>query len=407
MTFVSSFQTTTTQIGILRYLTRWQQQRCVVSCVAATRDGHTTITTNESTDKLIEWLETKSGFSSLVAVDTNNQGLRGLYATKDIKSGQIIVAIPYSSALLVGDSTWARKILDDCSSGDDNTVIGDGWSTDDLEDVYQGLDFLNNFVGNVEYSQYVNSLPSMPKNGDDEAGLTPDFWNCNTISGLEVPAFVDQIQRRKQIVEQVAKRNNVNEDELRWVTFLIRSRRMTTLNMIDDPYSKTKPLFGVFPLRQKKIEQIQGYLIPLIDMANHAINPNACLKISINLLTRAFDTTSSFVLKALRPIKKGEEVTITYGEGDETSLYLLDKYGFFVEDNEADKKIDWKYLNPQFTTSLEEDRAELVKLEQLSPDSKLLSKSASSYSESTRTMLTFRIMMKHLSKNNAALNSLI
>jgi hypothetical protein len=182
---------------------------------------------------------------------------------------------------------------------------------------------------------------------------------------------------------------------------------MTTLNMIDDPYSKTKPLFGVFPLRQKKIEQIQGYLIPLIDMANHAINPNACLKISINLLTRAFDTTSSFVLKALRPIKKGEEVTITYGEGDETSLYLLDKYGFFVEDNEADKKIDWKYLNPQFTTSLEEDRAELVKLEQLSPDSKLLSKSASSYSESTRTMLTFRIMMKHLSKNNAALNSLI
>jgi hypothetical protein len=364
--------------------------------VAATRDCHTTITKNESTDKLIEWLDTKSGFSSLVKVDTNNQDLRGLYATKDIRSGQIIVDVPYSTALLVGDSTWDRKV----HINYDDTAIGDGWSTDDLEDVYQGLNFLTNFVGNVEYAQYVNSLPSMPKNGVDETGLTPDFWDFNTFSGLEIPAFVDQIYGRKKIVEEVAKRNKVNEDELRWVTFLIRSRRMTTLNMIDDPNSKTKPLFGVFPLRQKKIEQIQGFLIPLIDMANHATNPNACLKVSINPLTRAFDTTSSFVLKALRPIKKGEEVTITYGEGDETSLYLLDKYGFFMEDNEADTKIDWDELNPQFTTSLEDDLVELAKLEQLSLDSKLHSKSASTYSESKRTMLAFRIMMKRLSKNN-------
>lgn len=386
MTVVFSFQTTTTRIGILRGLTRWQQQRAV-SCVAATQDGHTTITKNESTDKLIEWLDTKSGFSSLVEIDTNNQDLRGLYATRDIRSGQIIVDIPYSSALLVGDSTWDRKIH----------INYDDIVTDDLEDVYQGLNFLNNFVGNVEYAQYVDSLPSMP-NGD-EAGLTPDFWDFNTISGLEIPPFVKQIHARKQILEQVAKRNNVNEDELRWVTFLIRSRRMTTLNMIDDPNSKTKPLFGVFPLRQKRIEQVQGYLIPLIDMANHATNPNACLKVSINPLTRAFGTTSSFLLKALRPIKKGEEVTITYGEGDETSLYLLDKYGFFVEDNEADKKIDWKELNPQFTTSLEDDLVELTMLEQLSLNSKLFSKSASNYSE-IMTMLTFRVMMKRLKMAN-------
>jgi hypothetical protein len=369
--------------------------------VAEKKDCHTTISKNESTDQLITtcnvWLDTKSGFSSLVKVDTNNQDLRGLYATKDIRSGQIIVDVPYSTALLVGDSTWDRKV----HINYDDTAIGDGWSTDDLEDVYQGLNFLTNFVGNVEYDQYVNSLPLMPKNGDDEAGLTPDFWDFNTISGLEIPPFVDQIHGRKQIVEEVAKRNNVNEDELRWVTFLIRSRRMTTLNMIDDPNSKTKPLFGVFPLRQKRIEQIQGFLIPLIDMANHATNPNSCLKVSINPLTRAFDTTSSFVLKALRPIKKGEEVTITYGEGDETSLYLLDKYGFFVEDNEADTKIDWDELNPQFTTSLEDDLVELAKLEQLSLDSNLHSKSASNYSESKRTMLAFRIMMKQLRKNNA------
>ncbi|KAL3811634.1 hypothetical protein ACHAXA_001391, partial [Cyclostephanos tholiformis] len=72
----------------------------------AIRDGKNR---NGGTEKLIEWLEYRRGFFSSVTVNTNSQGLRGLYAKNDIMAGQIIVEVPYNSALLVGDTAWVRK----------------------------------------------------------------------------------------------------------------------------------------------------------------------------------------------------------------------------------------------------------------------------------------------------------
>ena len=281
---------------------------------------------NDSTDKMIQWLEGiedgGGSFSSSVKVDSDARtGLRGLFATKDIKSGEIIVEIPYNAALLVGD-TLNAPVFDTF----DEVTGSEDWSEEDFDDVYQGLNFLSTFMKDRDYAPYVNTLPHIPSSGDD-AGLTPDFWSKEYILGLEVPKFVKQILDRKQIVEEVAKKNNVNEDELRWATWMMRSRRITTWNMVDDPNSSDdEKLLGVFPTKSgNKIEQIQGFLIPLIDMANHAHHPNALLKISVNRWTRQFDDTSTFALRALKPINKGEEVTILYGEGDRTSLDLLGK----------------------------------------------------------------------------------
>ena len=63
---------------------------------------------------------------------------------------------------------------------------------------------------------------------------------------------------------------------------------------------------------------------------------------------------------------------------------VIDKYGFFAVGNEADKKIDWEELSPKFTTTLEEDEAELAMTANMNPQSK-------------RTMLSLRILMKRLS----------
>jgi len=314
--------------------------------------------TAKNTDKMMRWLENvdTESFKSSVKIDNNSQtGLRGLYATKDINKGKIIVEVPYNAALLVGDSLSAPVFdtFDEVEGSKD-------WSDDDLDDAYQGLNFLQTFMKDSEYTPYINTLPSIPSSGDD-AGLTPDFWSEEYVKGLEVPRYVKEALDRKQIVEQVAKKNNVNEDELRWATWMMRSRRITTWNMVNDPnIDQDDKLFGVFPTNQK-VEQAQGFLIPLIDMANHAHVPTAVLKISVNKWTRQFDDTSTFALKALKQISEGDEVTICYGEGDRTSLDLLDKYGFFLEGNEADKTIDWEELKPEFTTSLDDDISELAK----------------------------------------------
>lgn len=115
-----------------------------------------------------------------------------------------------------------------------------------------------------------------------------------------------------------------------------------------------------------------------------------------------------------------------------TLHYTVDKYGFFTVENEADKKIDWEKLNPKFTTSLEDDEAELARLEKLSHEdnvdvfmdsdsvstslvenclksnremeqrAEVISATANMQEEknpeSQRTMLSLRILMKRLSK---------
>ncbi|KAL7451278.1 hypothetical protein ACHAWC_003113 [Mediolabrus comicus] len=231
------------------------------------------------------------------------------------------------------------------------------------------------------YSPYVTSLPSKPitinnnNNYDDEEGLTPDFWSDSIITELGLPSYTQQVLNRKQIIKAVASNNNVNESDLQWATYLIRSRRFTTWNMVPDPSSLSEEEaeygsgpFGTFPtinnMKKKKVEQIQGFLVPLIDMANHHPNPNAVMKISVNKWTRKFDTSSSFALRATRPIVQGDEITISYGDGTSTCLELLDKYGFFVDNNQDengvdDNGIDLEKLQPTWDSSVEEDQMEL------------------------------------------------
>ncbi len=55
--------------------------------------------------------------------------------------------------------------------------------------------------------------------------------------------------------------------------------------MVHDPNAEEEDmLFGAFPIQWRNVEQVQGYLLPLIDMANHTHNTNVVLKKSVNLL---------------------------------------------------------------------------------------------------------------------------
>ena len=233
------------------------------------------------------------------------------------------------------------------------------------------------------YDTYLSNLPKPPKSYND-AGLTPDFWPDQLINELEVPPFINEVMTRKHIVNIVAEKNSVDENELRWATWMIRSRRFTTLDMVDDSFTNDNESFfnKIIP---KKVEQIKGFLLPLIDMANHAHEPNAAMKIEVNKWTRKFDDTSSFALLALKPISKNEEITISYGDGDWTCLQMMDKYGFFLKGNTVDESFDWKQLDCTFSTSLEEDNKEVLVL-----------KSDEENHGSRLDMLSLRIYLKQM-----------
>jgi hypothetical protein len=72
--------------------------------------------------------------------------------------------------------------------------------------------------------------------------------------------------------------------------------------------------------------QSTRYLVPYIDMANHSQTKNT--KWSFN------QTKNGFVLESVQDIKKGEEISITYGNNiDNENMFL--QYGFLLENNEA------------------------------------------------------------------------
>ena len=234
------------------------------------------------------------------------------------------------------------------------------------------------------WDPYICNFPQEPESGD-ESGLTPDFWSEELIQDLEIPSFVEGVMQRKQIVDVVAEKNDVDEDELRWATWMIRSRRFTTWDMVDDPLAENESLMG--KLIPKKVEQIKGFLLPLIDMVNHAHEPNAEMKITVDKWTKKFDETSSFALRALKSIKKDEELTICYGDGDWTCLQMMDKYGFFLDGSTADQEFDWKNkLKSDFSTSLKDDENERKQLREDNDDR----------NGSRIDMLSLRIFLKQL-----------
>ena len=265
-------------------------------------------------------------------------------------------------------------------------IIKDDWDKETVYDVYQALELINKMENdNWVLDPYICNLPEEPESGD-ESGLTPDFWSDDLIRELEIPWFIQEIMDRKNIVRIVAEKNGVDENELRWATWMIRSRRFTTWDRVDDPSidDSGSLMQKVIP---KQVEQIKGFLLPLIDMANHANEPNAEMKVTVNKWTKKFDETSSFALRALEPIRKDGEITISYGDGDWTCLQMMDKYGFFLEESEADERFDWKEsLDYKSSTSLEDDKNEL----------KVLLEGQEECNESRINMLSLRIRIKSL-----------
>ena len=132
---------------------------------------------------------------------------------------------------------------------------------------------------------------------------------------IEIPSFVNEVLERKRIVKEVAAKVNIDEDDLRWATWMIRSRRFSTEDTVVVKSSLEDDQLSFFDMFGKKKTIVQGFLLPFMDMANHDSDPNASIGIKLDRWARNFDESSSFVLRAERKIKKNEEITISYLDG--------------------------------------------------------------------------------------------
>jgi hypothetical protein len=229
-------------------------------------------------------------------------GLRGIFAAQDFEPGEYICAIPFPATLLVEDNI----------SGDESQG---------------GMRFLETFYNDDTYKYYMDYLPKLR---DSQFDATPDFWEESVIQQLQIPRIVQKALERK--------RETAHLPHLQWATWIVGSRGFSTFKV--NPHGS---------LERKTV------LIPYLDMLNHGLSPNASIEV---VECPGSYQDSFYALQALQSILKGEQITINYGIR-ETSLDLLAKYGFWIPDNPADDYIDWDAVDPQWTSTLEQDKATL------------------------------------------------
>ncbi|KAL3784814.1 hypothetical protein HJC23_013854, partial [Cyclotella cryptica] len=213
---------------------------------------------------------------------------------------------------------------------------------------------------------------------------TPDFYSDAEIDELESPMIVNSAKEEQQQISDLSQSMNISFDELQFATWLVSSRLFAIKISVDDPLA----------IR---------VLLPYLDMINHSLDDaNAELhlidpekddgeyfnhhssdtslgqymtyasRINAASLIHMFPSPvrktslAWFAIRAVRPIKNGKEITISYGaSGLETSAGLLMNYGFVPNQNKIDSLLVQKGGDgcieslDRWKTTLDEDEAQL------------------------------------------------
>ena len=267
--------------------------------------------TSPTTQRFLEFLEEEE-CEGIGAVEIGfRNGLRGIFAAEAFAPDDYIFAVPFVSCILVHENVY--DMADPVESG-----------RAEASDVEKGRLMLQWLHDKPHWQPYYECLPTMSSNFD----ATPDFWDTETIRQLEVPQLVEETLAIKRATESSL--------ELQLATWLVRSRAFST--------------FKLLPNADEKRIRTRTVLIPFMDFLNHnAVTSNA----RIEKVEAKSDEESFFALVATERIPAGEQITITYGTGHETTLDLFTKYGFWTNDNANDLSLNLDEV--QWSSSMEED----------------------------------------------------
>lgn len=269
---------------------------------------------------------TEVGYSTI-------NGRRGMYATKSFKKGDILCKIPSDCALALSDPS---------KMGDIDQTPAEG-----------GLNFLRWYADNDKakamWKSYLETLPTKDANFDP----TPDFYSEEDIDALEYPLAIRLAAERRMQIKEVSQKEGIPMDELQFATWLIASRSFVISISIGDEAAAGA---GATAANKKALR----VLLPYLDMINHSSDDaNA----ELHLIDPEKDE-AWFAIRATRPIKAGKEISIAYGSGVESSVELLQNYGFVPQENRIDtlmlKKGGDESLDlDEWSTTLEEDKKTL------------------------------------------------
>lgn len=298
--------------------------------------------TSKSTQDLLEWLEEEE-IEGLEGVEVglltlpSQKTLRGVFATRNFAAGEYILAVPFVSTLLVHEDFQKN----DTGTGDgDGTIVTEDLTLSSKPEngllLWQKFLQPTDFAGQQRSKKFAPYLDCLPMTTDDpNFDETPDFWTNEEIRRLQVPSIVQDLLARKTDIQRLVDIQNSRHpdnsaflEDIKQACWLMQTRGFTT-------FKKAMDLDGNGGLLSRVV------LVPFVDLVNHGTHPeNAIDMTSVSnadlavVETKAYEE-SFYALVASQPIRKGQEIRICYGTGQDSSADLYVRYGFLPMDNQS------------------------------------------------------------------------
>jgi hypothetical protein len=287
--------------------------------------------------------------ASNIVLDRFHQNGKAIVVKQNVKKGDILVSIPmryclishYSGAVygLAGQSDDMMNIFDLRESLTPEIIESKGITWD----VRLALALAEASLGNSLHNEglfWDSYSLDLPKVEDVTVPFTFDNY------------LLEEMQHEEAKINAIEQQNRMHNicNKLYGKQF----HRITNECIIkgyDDHCIPDPHIWAFSMVRSRCIHVLKDYymMVPIIDMCNHSLEPNAELQM-INADETNERCNSNFhnsenyneniYLTATRDLKKGDEVTISYGDGY-SNRRLFTQYGFIIEGNINDR-IDWK-----------------------------------------------------------------
>ena len=264
---------------------------------ASTRVSSTNASVTADVESLAAWVTDQGGDVSATIVGEGERG-RGLFASRDLEAGEVVLRVPIGSALNDGrahppypGAPWsvvlAAELLRERANGDD-----------------------------ARLSRYVRSLPSE----------TIGFANSSFASRegaadlLADDAAFDELERYDFLLRgsAAAVQKHHTFEDWRWAMSLAHSRTFR----VEEPAPSGDA--------KKTLGATRRLMVPYVDLLNHDSRETE-VQCEWSCVWDLGGGGGDFVVKTTRDVRQGEELVTSYGERDDRHFFLF--FGFLPEPN--------------------------------------------------------------------------
>jgi hypothetical protein len=270
--------------------------------VSTRRGVSSSATSSPEVDALGAWITGRGGDVSKTKVGHGDRG-RGLFAKRDIKSGEVVVRVPIACAL--SDSTRRTPPYPDAP-----------WAVRLAHALLRERE-------NDDHAKYANTLPTETVGFANACVATDDVVVGDLVADEHA---LDELGRYRLLLQSshAAVKEKHSFQDWRWAMSLVHSRTFR----VREPRAVSK---DGGENNNKTTTTTRRLLVPYVDLLNHDSRADSVSCQWDVVWDDSGTGGGDFMVTACRDIKKNAEIVASYGERDDRHFFLF--FGFLPKPN--------------------------------------------------------------------------